>query len=404
MTYTVSNLTIEDFSPPALTQADRITSLRFATRAAGIFHAVYDLPEPPTVTFDQGRYSVSVYRTEYYGYMGQRVVTPRARYSIAGGRWVYADLDARELYTWANCAYAAADTHDDWHGLCLPEDCSGFRSVSECYSWSDYDDTGWHIEPPPNDYDDDDDENSEDITGYHSERRLAPMQSYDLAVELEVFDRNKLAVSEVRYHGHIAEHDGSLDTGGYEIVQRQPRQLDAVIGEIGWQEIISKLPSQANRTGYGMHVSVNALGWTRPQETTFVAFWTANEDFVCSFSGRRYCESYAQKGDDVHTDEDVALKYARSQHRYAACSVRGGGRIEVRLFRTTRQWHIFAGRVQVVDAVARWAAGCGDTATHKFVTNILGSGGLLEWMKERQATYPYAIKLVEQWAEKEVTA
>ena len=75
----------------------------------------------------------------------------------------------------------------------------------------------------------------------------------------------------------------------------------------------------------------------------------------------------------------------------------------MRLFRTTRQWHIFAGRVQIVDAVARWAAGCGDTATHKFVTNILGSGGLLEWMKERADQYAYAIKLVEQWAEKEVS-
>lgn len=399
MTYHFLNLTVQDFTPPSQEQAGRISSLRYATRAAGILHAAYNLPEAPTVVRRGDRYTLSCYGNQgrYDSTGGVRLSNPRCRFVLgSGGRWYYASCTAEELDEWARTTYDNNDYCRDWWGLCYPEDGNGFHYTNDSYRWEDGE---WRLDPEP-----EEEEEEDGITGYHCERRLPPTAPYDLAVELEVYDSQNKAVPEVRYHGHIAEHDGSLDCGGYEIVQKQPRQLDAVINGIGWEEIVSKLPSQKNRIGYGMHVSVNATGWTRPQETTFVAFWTANEDFVCSFSGRRYCESYAQKGDDVHTDEDVALKYARSQHRYAACSVRGGGRIEVRLFRTTRQWPIFAGRVQVTDAVARWAAGCGDTATHKFVTNILGSGGLLEWMKERQSEYPYAIKLVEQWAEKEVTA
>lgn len=286
-------------------------------------------------------------------------------------------------------------------GICFQHDTGQYALTIDSYRWER--DGHYHSYEEP--YDDDDDDDSHDgVCGYHSQRRNPPRETYDLAVELEVHTTSGTIediVETVNRHGHIVEDDSSLSSGGVEIVQRTPCQLEDVIDNIGWHDIVSTLPSQVGRNGYGMHVSVNAPDWSIEHETVFVAFWTANEDLVISLAGRRYNEDYAYKGIDVTCDDDLHRKRSEAGSRYAACSLRGNGRIEVRLFRTTRVWTKFAGRVQLVDAVARWAANCKE-ATHAYVTNISGKGGLLEYMTDHSSKYEHAIALVKRWMGEEV--
>lgn len=365
-------------------------------RAAHILRVVFGV-DNVNCRVDGTRAYVSCY--DRFGPDEERVSNPRVRITLVN--CYGSDLSWYTDYPFCNAVHNL-QYHRPCAGVCWQTDERQYAMITDSYYWERTDEYNSYEEPY--DEDDGDDESHDGVCGYHSQRRLPPCESYDLAVELEVHTTSGTIdgiIEAVKRHGHIAEDDSSLSSGGVEIVQRQPRQLEDVIDSIGWHDIVSTLPSQANRNGYGMHVSVNAPNWSVEHETVFVAFWTANEDLVLSLAGRRYNEDYAYKGIDVTCDDDLRRKRSEAGSRYAACSLRGEGRIEVRLFRTTRVWAKFAGRVQLVDAVARWAANCKE-ATHAYVTNISGKGGLLEYMTEHPSKYEHAIVLVKRWMGEEV--
>ncbi len=261
--------------------------------------------------------------------------------------------------------------------------------IGNCYEWDD--DDGWHSEEEP--------EYEDCLSGYHSERRIAPTAPYDIGVELEVrYESSRKrgkAVTEMRRGGNvICERDGSLCFNtGVEIVQRRPSPLAKTL-EI-WADVLQHVPKQTDNGGYGMHININAYRWSDDQRAAFVCFWTMNEDLVRVFAKRSY-NNWAGKG---FSTSDLKAKYGRDAgQKYLACAIHDNYRLEVRLHKGTSNLSLFRARVQLTDAVARWAKKT--PCTMEGITNITGKGGLVEYMTGK-TKYAEALERVLKWANKE---
>lgn len=244
--------------------------------------------------------------------------------------------DDSYMYCETSCRYYSSDDV-----VCT---CDGAR-VHRDYAYYWESDGGYHTEEEP-------EPEEGEICSYHSLSRGSTSTTYDVGVELEVDGRGDRAELSKRIAGmqFICEEDRSLMDTGFEIIQRNPCEYTKAL-EI-WEPVLAQLPSQAQLPGYGMHVNICTEGLSGDAVALFVAFWSINCDVV----QRVACRSYRHYAKSMAVADKPQVVYDAKSDKYLACAVRSHNRVEVRIFRTTRELWRFEERVELCVALLAWCA------------------------------------------------
>lgn len=220
----------------------------------------------------------------------------------------------------------------------------------ELYEWES--DGEYHWEP---------EDNENGIAGYHDSDRPWERESVSgvvFGLEVETLSPDCATLREMADAADrfdlIAERDGSLDDQlGVEFVGPPMPLADYQRDDRAWPKMLAKLRAMGVKSwqagkGYGMHVSVNANAMNVLHAAKFVAFINESVKIGECVAGRgethwakyrrdlkrsRWISTDAVYGRDAGRRAKKA--YLRETDKYQAAAVRGGGRIEVRIFRGT---------------------------------------------------------------------
>lgn len=219
----------------------------------------------------------------------------------------------------------------------------------DLYYWES--DGEYHDEPEG-------EEEEDGRSGYHSEhpgwRRGRDVEPLGLGIELEIEAKGGhlcYICDKARSLGLIPEEDGSLnDERGVEIVGR-PFKLNE-LRKGAWGKFIEWAQGRAigwdAGTGYGMHVSIGR-NIPRIAQGKFLVFIHSQKNLCEIIAGRREVHWSKYKNKTVRNGWDY------EGEKYEAAAVRGPGRIEVRIFRSTLRMDSFLKNAQFVDAAREFA-------------------------------------------------
>lgn len=226
----------------------------------------------------------------------------------------------------------------------------------------------------------------DEIPAYHevdAEWRDQPIKDKSkllFGIELEIdskFRRKTCTVAEEL--GFIGEDDGSLDEElGIEIVGK-PMELEEIRKEAGpWMQFLKKVrthvPKDFDDSGYGMHVSVSRESMSLTHQIRFVYFIHMNEPLCEVVAGREnyeWANFYPKELDESALDCE----------KYEAASVRGKHRIEVRIFKSTKDPKRFIVNVEFCAAVVEFTKDDRDKSQ-------LNSINFREWLTGNRKKYP----------------
>lgn len=171
-----------------------------------------------------------------------------------------------------------------------------------------------------------------------------------IGVEIETYapDRNSLANSLRGQYACAAERDGSLDYScGVEIITPPTRveSIAELLFGISGQMTIARCDSWKKSNDYGVHVNLDAREWSDARKRKMCScFGPANKFWLVNYAAR----------------ETTYANYARSNEceliggAYPACKVHANGRVELRIFKSSRKFDTLLSYVRLAQDIARF--------------------------------------------------
>lgn len=297
---------------------------------------------------------------------------------------------------------------------------TGIMMLRDEAYWCDDNEEYYEHEPERDEDDDDDSEDPDRLMSYSTNvlNVLDKDTSFDtsafgefhMGVELELVTSGytHTAVSDLRSRlGEdyvICKNDGSLPSGGVEVVTA-PRKLSDHIARFKAWEVDSKYTAW-NNNRCGMHVHIDSHAFTRLTLGKFIMFMNAedNADFIRKLAGRhpKYDEqarSYcAAEGQPVLANPSKALK-GKSTSRYyivnttclskvesdrlGVCYVgeRRFNTIELRIFRASLKKERLLAQIEFTHALVMFCR----VASYRELDGV----SFLKWLKSTDNRYPH---------------
>lgn len=285
-----------------------------------------------------------------------------------------------------------------------------------------YDDNNdrWLSEEPESDDPDDNDEDTDSLMSYrtnvldHLEKDnsffSSPFGEFHMGVELELITRDRVndAVEDIRLelgNGYcICKTDGSLPSGGLEIVTAPRGLIEHIEKFKGWNIASDYYAWNGGRCG--MHVHMDSKAFTKLTLGKFIMFINAdsNADFIRKLAGRHalrddqarsYC---AVEGQETMANASKALK-GKSTSRYYMVNTtclrrmeadrlgvqfvgeRDFNTIELRIFRASLKKSRLLAQIEFTHAAVMF---CRVASMRD-----LNEQGFLSWLKSTDNRYPH---------------
>lgn len=226
---------------------------------------------------------------------------------------------------------------------------------NECYC----DDNGeWHYgDAPEEDEEDEEDEEQNLNVGlarYHSDpirSRWRVPSGECIGVEIETYctSRDALSNSLRTEFACACERDGSLDCdNGIEIIT-PPTEVDKLVPLL--ENVARKMKEtkcnswKQSTHEYGVHVNLDCRQWSSDRRAKFCAcFGPANKFWMISYAAREcgYATFHANNENEIQTG------------KFSAAGVKSGGRLEVRIFKSSRRLETLLAYVSLCQDIARF--------------------------------------------------
>lgn len=298
---------------------------------------------------------------------------------------------------------------------------TGIMMLREQAYWSDVDEEYYEYERERDeDEDDDDSEDPDRLLSYSTNvlDLLSKDTSFDtsafgefhMGIELELVTSGETyrAVSDLRARlGEdyiICKNDGSLPSGGVEVVTAPRKLTDHISRFKAWQ--VDSRYTAWNNGKCGMHVHIDSRAFTRLTLGKFIVFMNAegNADFIRKLAGRhpKYDEqarSYcAAEGQSVLENPSKALK-GKSSNRYHIVNTtclrraeadrlgvycageRNFNTIELRIFRASLKKERLLAQIEFTHALVMFCR----VASMRELDGV----SFLKWLKSTDNRYPH---------------
>ena len=348
----------------------------------------------------------------------REVRTGSGRYDMESWCESCADDDTR---TCDGCGELCADDciHGDDNGTYICDRCAenGYTTCSSCNCWVNTDcgdyvstDDGIYCSngcAPEEEEEEEEEEEVDDVralqdstmraprgdlasgrVSYHGDtirsRWTIPSGSYSMEIECcgttTGDELNSCADVLRNAHNCACESDGSLDSvKGMEVIT-EPRTIDAQLESL--PKILQVLRNFQFRAwdkgeGYGIHVNVDARSW--------------NVDKIAAYCNLFHTSLRPQWEKIAGRSENSWSRYKRSEDskiptdKYEACALKSGGRLEVRVFRSTLKESTALGYLAI----------CHDLARYCDYDLSARPAGLFAWLKQNASPQTRAL-LVEK--------
>lgn len=240
------------------------------------------------------------------------------------------------------------------------------------------------------------------LPAYHGNKVSWRHQKFDpksvmhYGVELELRSKNRADVCRKAVKmGMLGERDGSLhEREGIEIVAK-PMTFDSFKKpDNEWVQFLHGMKGLAKGwaadgadidgdvRSYGMHVNISRTCMSPHHQIKMICFIHNNRDFCVEIAGRN--ENHYTQFREKPQDEGALF----SPDKYDAAAVRSNDRIEVRIFKSTINPHVFMKNVEFVDAVVSYTKPKETTFPH------LTKPKFKEWLakEDNKKMYPNLFK------------
>lgn len=222
-----------------------------------------------------------------------------------------------------------------------------------------------------------------------------------LSFEIEVENHgckvsNETAVNETAYDWNYAKYDGSLSSGGFEIVSH-PFTFDLFRGDMlsEWQNVLISL----SRNGYrsfeqpscGMHVHISKAAFTNYHLYRFLRIWYFSRRFTFWLSRRSQNTFDMYAGFNKTGPYPIARK-ARDKYfpeKYESVNLAHADSVEIRIFRGTLDVNSFRRNIETVYAAFQFSD---PYSADKVKTFQITPEGFAKFVKRHKKDFPELYK------------
>jgi len=258
---------------------------------------------------------------------------------------------------------------------------------NECYCDEDGE---WHYGEAPEEEEEEEEEDGPITIGmarYHSDpiRARWRVPSEDcIGIEIETYCETRDDMSNALRNGFncACERDGSLDSlHGIEVIT-PPTPIAAFMPML---ENVARIMSEHGCSSwrkrdcqYGVHVNLDCRHWSTDRRAKFCGcFGPTNKTWLTKYAARE--TSYA-----VFNDSDIPQTV---ESKFSAAGIKSGGRMEIRIFKSSRRIETLTSYVSLCHDIARFTL-CDDFSSENLYAWILENGSIetLYHMAKRKIT------------------